>query len=271
MAVVIMVDQSGSMWETIAWRDGWKPKCIAVAEIINNLLEEFVARSRCESGYKHYYDIMVVGYSGAGVQSLLADSNSYFVSPEKLVGIVKETQNVQRQRLMPDGKVAVTNVLQRVWVEATAHGRTPMRAAFSRVYGEIKDWCGEHYDSFPPLIINISDGEATDSTERELVEVVAQIKTLQTSDGEPIIMNIHLSGSSESSIIFPENESELPEDKYAHLLHSISSKMPDCFAREIAAHFDHPRVSEYRGMAFNASMADLVKFINIGSTTVYKL
>lgn len=268
MAIAIMVDQSGSMSELMSWNGVQLAKSATVGEHINNILAEFVARSRSESGYRHYYDIMVIGYSGDGVHSLLADGSDYFLTPEQLMGSVKRTQNVQRQRTLPDGRIVMTNVAQRVWVDVAAQGRTPMREAFVKVTQELKGWCAKHPDSFPPLIVNITDGEATDASAEQLIHSVSQLKSLSTNDGGALVMNIHVSSSSDSPVLFPTSKEELPDDRHAHLLHDMSSLLPAPFCREIAAYHDHEKPLNYCGMAFNASMADLVRFLNIGSTTI---
>lgn len=271
VAIVVMVDQSGSMSEYITWNHTQTTKAAAVSEVINNLLSEFAARSRSENSYRHYYDLMVVGYSGDGVKSLLATEDSFFLTPSQLMGSVKRMQNIQRQRQLPDGRMIMTNIEQRIWIEVTAEGRTPMRAAFSTVHTQLKFWCATHPNSFPPIVINISDGEATDGSHEQLTEMVDKVKSVSTSDGNVLVINIHLSNSSSDSVVFPASKSDLPQDCYAELIFDLSSFMPEPFEREIAAGFEHTTPQSYRGMAYNASMTDLVRLLNIGSTTINHL
>lgn len=270
-AIVVMVDQSGSMSEQIIWNNLTTTKADAVAEAVNNLLEELVARSRSESHYRHYFDIMGVGYYDNQVRTLFDSGDSYFMSPAQLVGSVQRTRTIQREHTMPDGRKITTKREARVWVEPYADGRTPMRAAFMVVYDQLRRWLRQNPDSFPPIIFNITDGEATDSSPEKLQEIVASISSLSTSDGSPLVINIHLSRLSDSSILFPSSKSELPQDKYAHLLFDISSKMPKPFDQEIALLNGDVAQGEYYGMAFNASISDLVRMLNVGSTTINKI
>lgn len=268
MAVVIMVDQSGSMSEHITWNGIQMTKATALSEVINNMLTELASRSRSESSYRHYYDIMVVGYSGTNVASLLDTRDSYFLTPAQLMGSVRRMQPIQRQRRLPDGRLVMTSLMQRIWVEITAEGRTPMRAAFNTVFKQLRLWCASHADSFPPIVINITDGEATDGSAEQLAEAVDQIRSLSTNDGNPLIMNVHLSGTSDKSVLFPCSKAELPSDRYAELLFDLSSRMPPIFCREVALQYDHEAQREYCAMAYNASMTDVVRLLNIGSTTI---
>lgn len=268
MAVVVMVDQSGSMAEHISWNGTQTTKAIAVSEVINNLLGELTSRSRSESEYRHYYDIMVVGYCGSEVKSLLEASDDHFMTPAQLMGSIKRTQKIQRQRRLPDGRNVMTNVNQNIWVEITAEGRTPMRAAFKTVFNRLKGWCSTHRESFPPMVINITDGEVTDASPEQLIETVEKLKSLTTYDGNVLVMNVHLSNISDKSVLFAQSVGELPQDRYSELIFRMSSIMPPLFQREIAAGYDHDVPGEYRGMAYNASMSDLVRLLNIGSTTI---
>lgn len=268
MAIVVMVDQSGSMSELISWNGVQVSKAVAVSEAINNLLEELVLRSRSESVYRHYYDIMVVGYSGASVVSLLETGDTYFITPAQLMGSVKRVDTVQRQRRLPDGRSVITSQNQRIWVDISSEGRTPMKSAFDLVLRQLKWWCSNHPDSFPPLVINISDGEATDAGAEQLIEAATQIKGLEMADGKPLMMSVHLSTTSDESILFPLSKDDLPGDRYAELLFELSSMMPEVFASEIAQQREHEITGPYCAMAYNASMTDLVKLLNIGSTTI---
>lgn len=50
-----------------------------------------------------------------------------------------------------------------VWIDPVAKPRTPMSEAFNRAGAVLADWVKSHPESFPPILINISDGAATDS------------------------------------------------------------------------------------------------------------
>src|SRR5438876_5714143 len=49
-----------------------------------------------------------------------------------------------------------------VWFDPYSKGGTPMCAALKEATKITETWCQEHPNGFPPIVINITDGEATD-------------------------------------------------------------------------------------------------------------
>ena len=49
-----------------------------------------------------------------------------------------------------------------IWVEPVFAGGTPMCAALDMAYYVAYNWVMAHPDNFPPIIVNITDGAATD-------------------------------------------------------------------------------------------------------------
>src|SRR2546422_2084770 len=49
-----------------------------------------------------------------------------------------------------------------VWFDPYSKGGTPMCAALKEATRIVETWCQEHPTGFPPIVINITDGEATD-------------------------------------------------------------------------------------------------------------
>lgn len=69
-----------------------------------------------------------------------------------------------------------------------------MYEALLYVHDLVEAWCRrpEHRESFPPLVFNITDGEASDSDEEELAQIAGRIRSLGTDDGRALLVNIHL-------------------------------------------------------------------------------
>ena len=272
-AVVLLVDQSGSMSEPVRWNGRTATKAEAVAEAINALLAELIARTRRDGGYQPYYDIAVLGYSGSEVRSLLPTAGGQcFLQPEELADNPVAMRDVQRVRRLPDGRQVATVVRERVWVEPAAEWNTPMVAAFGEVYTWLKRWCAAHKGRpcYPPTVIHITDGEATDGTAREVAAAAERLRSLGTVDGRVLLMNVHISATEAEPVLFPAAAEELPEERYARLLFEISSPMPDLYRDEIAWLTGRPSgaaVGAVRGMAYRANMIDLVRMMNIGTAT----
>ena len=269
-AIVLLVDQSGSMAEPTRWNGRDVTKSQAVATAINTLLAELVARSRRTAGYQHYYDIAVVGYSASEVRSALPTmGDEWFLTPEELADNPVEVRDVQRFRTLPDGRQIATVMREPVWVRPAAEWNTPMVAALDKAHELLHAWCARHKGSpcYPPTVINITDGEATDGTPEKVAAAAARLRSLATADGNLLLLNIHISHSEHTPILFPATADELPEDRYARLLFDISSPMPPLYRDEIARTTGRPTTVPVRGMAYHANMTDLVRMMNIGTAT----
>jgi len=124
----------------------------------------------------------------------------------------------------------------------------------------IGPWVDDHPDSFPPTVINITDGESTDG---DPTTVAAELRSLATSDGETLLFNCHLSSSRAQSVIFCDSSEGLA-DKFAKLLFQMSSLLPEPI--RVAAEQERYAVSpNSRGFAFNAELEDLIRFLDIGT------
>ena len=269
-AIVLLVDRSGSMVEPICWNGTTCTKAEAVATAINTLLSELIARTRRANGYLPYYDIAVLGYSGSEVRSLLPTVGSdHFMTPELLADNPVEVAEVQRTRTLPDGRQVTTLMREKRWVRAAAEWNTPLVAAFHEAHALLRGWCGRHKGQpcYPPTVINITDGEATDGTPEQLAAATQKLRALETADGAVLLLNIHLSGSEAQPILFPSSEEEMPENRYARLLYRISSPMPVLYRDEIALLRGRSSTEIPRGMGFNTNMTDLVRMMNIGTAT----
>ena len=249
-AFLVMVDQSGSMAEPVEWAGETMPKAGAVAQVINSILAEIMARTKGDDSYRRYFDVAAIGYGGAGVYSLLPAGDSWFMTPAQLAGSVRRNEEFQRERTLPDGRKILARNTRKIWIEPTAEGTTPMQAAFNRALELLRLWCAEMAQggpSFPPVVINITDGEATDGGPEAVEAAAEKIKSLSTGDGNVLLMNIHVGGDGNRSVVFPADERQLPEDRYARLLYRISSVMPEVYAGQIGEMLDDDRARELPG------------------------
>lgn len=245
-------------------------KAEAVATTVNMLIGELLHRSRREEGYRDYFDIAVLGYHDEVVEPLLCKGKRLFVKPSELYERDTPRLQIQRERKLPDGRTLFSVVEQREWITPFAQGQTPMHAAFLKAYELVRDWCAirAHGACYPPVVFNITDGEASDCDEAGLEEIAARIRQVGTSDGNTLLMNIHISSDlSKVPVVFASSEDELPDQRYARLLYRVSSEMPPLYNESIAAlRGCQPEI--FRGMSYNASMTDLIGMMNIGSVSV---
>ncbi|MEW6303426.1 MAG: VWA domain-containing protein [Verrucomicrobiota bacterium] len=257
---IFLVDQSGSMVEPIAGSDG-KRKCDSVADAINRLLHNLIIKCARGEGIRNFYEVCVIGYGATvapGFSGPLAGRDIVPISE-----IANSPARVEeRVKQIDDG--AGGNITQKVkfpvWFEPTAKGTTPMGAALDLAHHLLGSWVSAHQFSYPPIVINISDGEATDFGP---VPQAQALTNLATSDGNVLLLNCHISSQPVAPIVFPDTDADLP-DEFARTLFSVSSKLPDRM-RDMARAENFNLGPEARGFAFNADLVELIRFLDIGT------
>lgn len=263
-AFIVLIDRSGSMAERIVFAGEEMPKSRAVALAANSFIDELLHRARRENGVYDYYDIAVLGYSGDGVESLLSPAGE-FVKPSRLAARKVRRERLTRERRLPDGRSVLAVIEQNMWMEAKAAGVTPMKAAFCDALSLLEGWCRKkaNAQSYPPVVLNITDGEASDAGDDDIRALAARIRETGTADGNTLLINIHL-GRGDSPVVFPTCCADLPEHRYARLLYDISSEMPAGYYDSIAS-MKPGEAGPFRGMSFNCPLGSLVAMMNIGS------
>lgn len=259
-ALIFLIDQSSSMAEPFGGQPE-KPKAEGVADGINRILQNIVLKCAKADGIRDYFHVGVIGY-GARVTWALGSS----MAGQKLVPISVVANNPlkieQRTRKVDDGAGGLVEQQLKfpVWFEPAANGRTPMCQALAEASAALEEFIGRFPGSFPPLVINISDGKSTDGNP-ELP--AAKLRNLTTSDGNTLVFNAHLSSQPTRPIEFPSQESELP-DAEALVLFKISSVLP--VKLRAAAQAEGFRVNDNtRGFVFNADLVSVIRFLDIGT------
>lgn len=268
-AFVLLVDGSGSMAEEICFRGIRTSKAKAVAMITNELLFELIERARRTEGIRDYYDIAIWSYSGEDeVRSMLGEEE--LVSIEELAERPVQMSRRTIDLHLPDGSCTLREVQSPEWIQPQAVGKTPMIEALRVARDLLARWIAreEHHASFPPVVFNITDGEATDGNDEELESVARQVRELHTDDGHVLLINIHIGTGEERTLFFPSKDEPLPLNRHARTLYETASEMPACFNEAILAAKGRSAIPPFRGMSFNASAAELVTMLDIGSISV---
>jgi len=158
-----------------------------------------------------------------------------------------------------------------VWVEPLADNGTPMAEAMTQAHKLINPWVNDRPNSFPPIVINITDGEPNDFNKNtgEAPQTQAAAKKLMqlaTNDGGLLLFNAHITGTliSLGEIQLPNNE-RIVQDKYARLLFNISSELPPRLLQEAQKVGMTSQVGS-RGLVFNATTETLIKLLIFGSS-----
>ena len=241
----------------------------AVTLMANALITELIDRCQRTDALRNYYDIAVIGYANDEVESLLGKQG--FISIEQLKQMAPERSTISIEEELPDGSSAMVTHSITEWIRPKAEGKTPMYEALLRVRDLVGKWCTEpeNRESFPPIVINITDGESSDCDDRELCDICSQIRRQATADGNTLLLNIHISANSTiPSMVFPMAEELVAADRYARTLAECSSIMPEAFNESIQQIKGAGATPPFIGMGYNASIIELLSIINIGSRSV---
>jgi uncharacterized protein YegL len=262
-AFFFLIDQSGSMDDPWGMDTG-KRKCDAVSDAINRLLSTLVLRCAKGEDVREYFQVSVIGYGGSlrpGFSGPLTARNN-FISISEIADNPLRVESRTRKEDDGMGGLIERTVRFPVWFEPYANGNTPMVVAIDEAYKAVQAWTELYPLSYPPTVINISDGEPTDGDPSANAE---KLKSTGTNDGKTLFFNIHISGSVKRPIEFPDSHKELP-DEFASRLFDLSSVLPPRLVEE--ARREGYAVSERsRGFAFNADLRSLIQFLDIGTRT----
>lgn len=265
--LVFMIDQSASMEDPIAGEP--RSRASVVADQLNGLIYELI--QRCTKSLSEpprpYFAVSVIGYRtdpagttivGPMLKGALADrpwvwTTDLAESPLRLD---------EREVASPTGTQRYTVP---VWLDPVAIGGTPVCAAMNYVGRLVRSWVDQYPDSFPPIVINLSDGESTDG---DPVEWARRVASLSTTDGNVLIFNLDVS-SGDRPLLFPAQPPRAM-GRYARTLYDMSSPLPQVMLTAAAAQgFDVQPGS--RGFGMNADFRSVVTFLNVGTSVGHLL
>lgn len=260
---VFLVDQSGSMGDTMA--SNGLSLAMNATDAINSVINEIILKLTAVDAngmdiVKKSAFISIIGYGGHGDGT----GNQYDYQAETIcddwINVIDETKPKYKSYI--DNNTDLVEVIKPVF-----GGGTPMASAFTAARDLVKAWMQSHNSSDDPVpvIINITDGEPTDS-KIELKNVAEEIKALNIPDGSPLIFNIHLSADSNTNTLqYPSDINQCP-DQYSKLLFEISSEVtydlinetPELQAKGLSG-------GEKLFMSNVTKVAMLIDFIKIGT------
>jgi hypothetical protein len=256
---LFLIDQSRSMRGPM----GGAPdttKAQAVADAVNRLLYTLVLRCVWGQAVLDRFHVGVLGY-GARVGTAFGGP----LLGRDLVAVSELARSPlrveQRTQTVEDGGIPVEQAVKfPVWFEPQAEGKTPMCATLERAGRLLSVFLADHPECFPPLVLNLTDGEATDGDPEPAAE---RLRALAGADGNVLLFNAHLSSSTARPIEFPDSDLGLP-DEAARRLFRMSSPLPPVMGRS-ARQAGFSAGVQTRGFVFNADLASVVRFLDIGT------
>lgn|GEM_PF-155126 len=258
--LLFLVDQSQSMAEPFIGNPG-QTKATVVADALNRLIQNVVLRSAKADGVRDYFHVGVIGY-GKGIQAGFGGSLPFnTLVPVSELGM-HPLRVESRMKLIPDGAGGLVEreVKFPIWFDAVADGTTPMCEAFSAAGLAIKGFVEQYPNSYPPIVLNLTDGMPSDGNPQSHAR---SIRNMRTSDGAALVFNLLISNKPVQPDYFPATEDHFP-DNCAKLLFRMSSILPPKLweAAKTEGHHVQPRA---RGVVINADPTAIVRFLDIGT------
>ena len=234
---LFLIDQSGSMGRAFA---GQPDRTLAqgVADAINRLLRNLVRA--CSNG-EIIFDRYAIGVIGYG------DEISLGFSGNLAGGCLRWVSEIKNHPLRSE---QVSHFP--VWFEPLAYGKTVMCQALSMAQEVIAGFIQAHPRCFPPVVINITDGEATDGDPEPLA---AALCSLASTDGGTLLLNIHITPDGVQPVLLPASVGMLAAP-YAQRLFRMSSLLPPPLLRQAQIH-EQSVADGARGFVFNADLEKL--------------
>jgi len=256
--IIFLLDQSGSMVDPFAGEPA-VAKMDAAADAINKLLMNLILRctKNVGEGPRNYFDVGVIGYgANAGPGPCLGGA----LRGRSLVSVEDLAEHHLR---VIERSQSGSTVMFPVWFEPVADNGTPMAEALELATKVAAGWANAHRRSYPPVVINITDGEPTGA---DPTGAARALTMLSTDDGNVLLYNVHLSSLNTPAVLFPEGQAALPDD-YAKMLFGMSSVLPVQIRQELAV--EGYRVGPAaRGFIFNADPVAFIRFLDIGTRLV---
>ncbi|TMA42117.1 MAG: VWA domain-containing protein [Deltaproteobacteria bacterium] len=242
---IFLLDQSASMEDPFGGSSD-RRKADELATIINKLIHNLSIR--CAKG-DSMYDYFHVGVIGYGQDTVVKSAFDGALTGKDLIPISDLANNPlrieDRTKKADDGAGGLVEQTVKfpLWFEPRHVGGTPMSPK-----------------GFPPIVINITDGEATDG---DPVPEAKALCSLGSDDGAALVFNIHLSSAAGNAIELPASDEGLP-DKFAKQLFEMSSSLtPFMIGR--AKELGMPAGDGARGFIFNAQPMQVIQFLDIGT------
>jgi hypothetical protein len=264
--IVFLVDRSDSM--QAPWGNTGLTMAQGAARAINRILLELCIKSTKEQGapLRCYFYVGIYGYGlrpsngQEGVESALPGP----LAARGIVPLPELADNPIAIREEPSIDPSPVRSRVPVWVEGYHGCRTPMCEAIALAGAHVFEWAKAFRRSFAPIVINLTDGMVTDEPYQgeSLAGWASRLTSIETDDGRALLLNAFLSPSKAPITAFPRDPTGLPAP--GPQLFEMSSVLPEPMIRNArAARMDVEPGA--RGFVFNADLAMLVRFLEIGT------
>ena len=275
-AFIFIIDHSESMGEYLDIYDEniGRPitKAQAAADTVNLMFEDLINRCQKSDGVNDVFDISLIGYGKSDNKVYRAWEGTlkkYLWCPISQLPANNADIVTYNVDVVIRGENFSQEQTKKIWLLPRAEGNTPMKSALQKTKVLLKNWIEDHYESYPPIVIHISDGNATDiNTKHELIKAAQGIKSLKTEDGNVLLINCLFTQGKAKPLIFPSSKSELPDNENVSTFFEMSSEFPSQYTNIIIEIFgkDPIRYKKARCFAYNVqSISGIIKLLDIGT------
>lgn len=250
--LIVLIDQSGSMESP--WGSSELLRKDGAAKYVNEMLDRIVRDSQLEKTMRPRIWVAVCGYAFRSDGA----ANAF--------------------RVLEEGWPADLG-LTTEWITPEADGGTPMSYAFAGARQYLEKYFSnpsraqKFANSPPPIIVNVTDGEANEFENgqwEDLSAEVARIWDMNTPQGlQPLVFHVHISNAYAGavgprlSLAFPSSADHL--DEFGKQLFKISSLLPDSWVRRLNRELEQPVEDGAVGLITNAGPKDLMKILTVAS------
>jgi hypothetical protein len=258
--IIFLIDQSGSMKKPFFGGDA-RTKAEGVATALNRLLQTLVLRCARGDGIRDFFKVAVIGFHDVAHNALHLGRDRAELIPISQIGN-NPKRIEERLKKVDDGAGGIIEQMSRfpIWVEPSARGKTSMVSALIEAERLVRDFVLAHPDCFPPIVVTISDGAATDGDPEP---PAASLRGIAGNDGPALLFNAHLTSDPSPPILYPNAVGRLP-DPHSRRLFRMSSPLPPAFvntARQVGVSAEPGS----RGFVFNADLVSVIQFLDIGT------
>ena len=254
-------------------------QCLTVpaysADAVNRIVDTL--SQRCSSGMdiRNYFHIGILGFTTGGFLGTGSMKNTYTLpgtTPERPflpISQVVEVAEIEERKVKENyGGGEAVEVTRRmpVWLRHRRGFFDPMCEMLKSIESPLTNWIDDHPNSYPPIVIVICDGYATDG---DPLSAAQRIRSLRTNDGNVLLFTVHLSSNIGSRpTLFPSREDGLQSlgegADDSKMMFRMTSVLPEG-SRRAAADLGFAVDEESRGFVLNADAVSLAQFLDIGT------
>lgn len=249
--------------------EGGKTRAEMAATAVNRCIMEIVKKCEHMEAVKDRCSLVVIGYGAPTKCPKAGGQAAYIMLGGKISEVAKQklrTDTTIKKQKISDGAGGLmdgeTQFHLDIWIEPYVEGSTPMDQAFLKAEEVASKWILEYPNNFPPVVVNVTDGEPSDPAAAE--KAANSLMGVATSDGNLLLFNVHYTDSGNETV-FPNSESQFASS-FGKLMFRISSEIPSTLlpsAQE--AGFENAKQG-CRALVVNGHTTDMIKLINFGSS-----